>query len=90
MDCKGVIFKKYKPNAEAQADVSNFTITIDGDHGDYLETIKSLLNVLSLLPEGECYAHDRNYICALISEMLPSQEQVKMLFDAQVKDRVKK
>ncbi|NMA73132.1 MAG: hypothetical protein GX963_03025 [Bacteroidales bacterium] len=54
-----------------------FTFSVSGDKKEYIETIKSLLTLLSAADSNLHSAADRLRICNLIKGMLISEEQIE-------------
>jgi hypothetical protein len=81
---KGVIFSRYEK--EKPGIISDqFTISMDGDYFTYLVVINALLNALSISDdEGVFLEGDRVCICSLISAMLPSYNQMQILYNIQM------
>lgn len=82
MENKRLIFeKKYDEQYSIAQDV--FTFSIAGGAEDYLQTIKALLGILGGVSNDFLHDGDRYYICALIGDMLPSCDQIKMIEKSQ-------
>ncbi|MCB0822971.1 MAG: hypothetical protein KDC09_09760 [Bacteroidales bacterium] len=52
------------------------TVTIMGDHDEYMGKIRSLVNLLRSLDENMLYKPEIVDICDLILDMLPSSDQL--------------
>jgi hypothetical protein len=72
---KGVIFSM-------DEGLSLFTVSIFGGYDDYLNTIKVLMSTLQNC-DNKLSRLETYLICNLISDMLPSYNQMKILYDIQ-------
>lgn len=68
---------------------ATFNVTVTGNEDEYIETIKSLLQVMYSVPV-EMHTNDSIfYLCNLIDNMLPSPEQIISIEDARELKRIK-
>lgn len=67
-----------------------FTASIRGDKKDYLDTIKTLLNIVGRASEDLLNENDRYNIGTLIEDMLPDERQIVSLEDAQYLEAIKR
>ena len=68
---------------------SNFSITVAGDRGDYIELLETLLDSIAYPDDGESYNKDRYVICNLIKSLLPSENQIVNIEDADILKQIK-
>lgn len=58
-----------------------YTVTIVGDRGNYLDTIKTLLYIMGRESNSDLSSKDINVMCNLIESMLPDARQIINLDD---------
>jgi hypothetical protein len=75
MEAKGVIFNVHKE----YKGIESFTVTISGDQDQYIRTIKSLLSLMMNVKDDMRDPDDIFDICSLITDMLPTPEQITMI-----------
>ena len=68
---------------------ANFNITVDGDRGGYIELLEVLLDSIAYPSDTESYNKDRYVICNLIKSMLPSENQIVNIEDADMLKQIK-
>lgn len=88
MENKIVTFNKGKSDGEKNIPDS-FTITVEGNLDDYRATISTLLWCVSAMPEDLIRNDERSNICRLIDAMIPTEEQIKIIANAQGTGSVK-
>lgn len=66
-----------------------FSVSVQGDKYDYIATIKSLLSIMSAIPETSYVSKDAYYICNLIDGMLPNEQQIINLDEAEYLKTIK-
>ena len=85
-----VTFNKYKDESICTA-TESFTVTIFGDESEYIETIKSILFIMSTFDKDAIFPQsDLNYLCNLVSCMLPDSEQIINKVDINLLKQIKK
>jgi len=65
----------------------SFKVSIYGNSSEYVETIKTLLSVISI--ESDINQTERYYLCNLIECLLPDPEQIISIDDAKELQRIK-
>lgn len=88
MENRGVTFNKGKLNGE-NPNLDSFTITVEGSLDDYRSTISTLLWYMSCMPEDLTGNPERHNITRLLDAMIPTEEQMKVIANAQEKGTVK-
>lgn len=70
---------------------SSFTVTIEGDKTEYIETIKSILFLLGQYQSDILLTQDKLYFLTnLVSCMLPEDEQIISKDDVNLLKQIKK
>lgn len=82
---EGVMIRFDKVNNRSE----NFSISIQGDKHDYIETIKAILSVLSKMPEESYVSQEVYYMCNLIESLLPDERQIVNLDEAEYLQAIK-
>lgn len=67
----------------------DFTVTIRGNKEDYIELLEVLLNTVVNPDDGDSSYNERYYICNPIKDMLPSQDQIVSIEDANMLKQIK-
>lgn len=71
--------------------IGSFTVTIEGQQDNYIETIKSLLYIISVTTDRDFLSQKELYdVCRLISDMLPDPNQIINPEDAALLKELKK
>jgi|GEM_PF-6181278 hypothetical protein len=66
-----------------------FSVTIEGDKDEYIETVKSLLTFMHSVEDEFATRNTRYYICNLIKGLLPDCDQIINMEDVELLKSIK-
>lgn len=81
-------FKEWRAT-ENSSETAQFTISVDGDKDDYIETLQALLRAVQVLSNEDSTENECFYLTNLIRGMLPNYKQVINIDEVEKLEEIK-